>query len=62
MLFEIYSNSYHPKIIEDILKNVQKTSAFVWIRLYKLMVKKTRLKMKNKSHRYDINRPRPRHG
>ena len=23
---------------------------------------KIRLKMKNRSHRYDINRPRPRHG
>ena len=27
-----------------------------------LMTLKMRLKMKNRSHRYDINRPRPRHG
>ena len=26
------------------------------------MAMKTRLKMKRRSHRYDINRPRPRHG
>ena len=26
------------------------------------MTKKMRLKMENRSHRYDINRPRPRHG
>ena len=26
------------------------------------MTKKMRLKMKNTSYRYDINRPRPRHG
>ena len=26
------------------------------------MTIKTRLKMKNRSHRYDINRPWPRHG
>ena len=27
-----------------------------------LMTLKMRLKIKNRSHRYDINRPRPRHG
>ena len=27
-----------------------------------LMTMKARLKMKNRLHRYDINRPRPRHG
>ena len=27
-----------------------------------LMTMKMRLTMKNRSHRYDINRPRPRHG
>ena len=26
------------------------------------MILTMRLKMKNRSHRYDINRPRPRHG
>ena len=28
----------------------------------RLIIIKTRLKMKNKSQLYDINRPRPRHG
>ena len=27
-----------------------------------LMTMKVRLTMKNRSHRYDVNRPRPRHG
>ena len=26
------------------------------------MTMEMRLKMKNRSHRYDVNRPRPRHG
>ena len=49
---------YHPKIIGDILKNVQKTSTpfneVIW-----LMTMKTRLRMKNRSYRYDIYGPRP---
>ena len=58
MPFESYSLSssrYHLKIIGDILKNVKKTSASVLIKYMKI---KMRLKIKNRSHRYDINRPR----
>ena len=47
----------------DILKNVQKTSASVLMRLpISFMTMKMRLKIKNRSQRCDINRPRPRHG
>ena len=53
---------YRQKII-DVLKTVQKPSAFVLMRLYiYLMTMKMRVKMKNRSQRYNINRPRPRHG
>ena len=44
---------YHPKTIGDILK------------MYKKQVRltiKMRLKLKNRSHRYDITKSRPRHG
>ena len=44
------------KIVGDILKNIQKTSASVLMRL--LMAIKMRLKMKNRSHIYNINGPR----
>ena len=49
---------YHPKI-GDILKNIQKTNASVLMRLF--MTTKTRLKMKNRSHIYNINGPRHGH-
>ena len=52
---------YHPKVIADILKNIQKASASVLMSLW-LMTMKTRLKIKNRSQIYDINGPRPRHG
>ena len=41
--------------MKDILKNVQ--SLFKCCKVMKIMPK-----MKNKSYRYEINRPRPRHG
>ena len=59
LLFENYSllhPRYHPKI-GDILKNIQKTNAFVLMRLF--MTRKTRLK--NRSHIYIINGPRHGH-
>ena len=52
--------SHHPKIVEDILKNIQKTSASLLMRLLKTM--KMTLKMKNMSNIDNINEPRPRHG
>ena len=48
------------KIVGDILKNIQKTSASVLMRL--LMAIKMRLRMKNRSHIYNINGPRLRYG
>ena len=52
---------YHSQIIGDVLKIYKKQMHlfewFIW-----LTTTKRRLKMKNRSHRYDMNRPRPRHG
>ena len=45
---------YHPKVIEDILKKVQKASTPVWIRLYD--DNENEAKMENRSHRHDMNR------
>ena len=65
LLFENYSHSssrYHPKIIEQILKNKQKNKCVCFHEIIRLIILKMEMKMKNKSHRYDINRPRPRYG
>ena len=59
---EIYSHSslrYHPKIIGHILKSKQGTSVSVFIRL---IIIKMNMKMKKRSHRYDIKRPRSMQG
>ena len=52
--------SFHQKIVGNILKNIQKASASVSMRLS--MTMKTRLKMKKRSHICNINGTRPRHG
>ena len=49
---------YHPKIIRDILKNVE----ICLNQVISFMAVKMRLKMKNRSHRYNIKRLRPRQG
>ena len=59
LLFEIICfihPRYHPEIIGQILKNVRKKdiclNEVIW-----LMTMEIRLKMKRRSHRYDMNRP-----
>ena len=57
-LLENYSPSSSTLLtkIEDILNNVQKTSGPVLMMLYDyVMTLKMRLKIKNRSQRYDIN-------
>ena len=62
MLFEQYalsSSRYHSKIIGDVLKNV---NHYIYLNEILWLIRtKVRLKMKNRSHRYDINRPRHGH-
>ena len=45
----------HPKIKEDILKSVQKTNGSALMLYDYVMTLKLRLKIKNRSQRYDIN-------
>ena len=51
-------HSYHPKIIWHILKNKQKNKCVCIHEIIRLII----MKMKNRSHRCDINRRRSRHG
>ena len=55
---------YHPKIIwlQHILKNKQKENCICIHEIIRLIIMKIKVKMKKRSHRYDINRPRSRHG
>ena len=52
---------YHPKMIGNVKKK-SKYKCVCFNDVIRLMAMKVRLKMKNRSKRYDINRPRPRHG
>ena len=49
---------YHPKIIGHILKN----KCVCIHRIIRLIIIKMKMKMKNRSHRYGINRPGSRDG
>ena len=52
----------HRKIIGHVLKNKQKNTQVCIHEIMQLIKLKMELKMKNRSHRYDINRLRSRHG
>ena len=52
----------HPKIIRYVLKNKQKNKCVCIHEVIRLIIMKIKMKMKNRSHRRDINRPRSRHG
>ena len=54
---------YHPKIIGRTLKNKQKSQSACILEIMQSIIKmEMKMKMKNRSLRYDINRPRSRHG
>ena len=53
---------YYPKKLEHILKNKQKNKFVCIHKIIRLIIMKMKMKLKNRSHRYDINRPRSRHG
>ena len=52
--------SYYSKIIGDVLKNKQKNKCVFIHNIMRLIILKMKMKVKNRSHRYDINRPRSR--
>ena len=49
---------YHPKIIGHILKNKQKNKRVFIHEIIGLIIMKVKIKMKNRSHAYKINRSR----
>ena len=61
-LIYILHPCYHPKIIGDILKNKQKSKHVFTHEITQLIITNMKMKMKNRSHRYNINRPWSRHG
>ena len=61
-IIQIPHPRYHPRIMGHILKNKQKRKRVFADEVTRLMImKKIKMKMKNRSHRYVINRPRSRH-
>ena len=48
---------YNPKIIGHILKNSQKNKHVCIHETMRLIIMKIKIKMKNRSHRYDVSRP-----
>ena len=52
----------HPKIIQHILENKQKNKCVCIYEIIQSIIMKMIMKMKNRSHRYDMNRFRSRHG
>ena len=52
----------YPKIIGHILKYKQKSNCVYFHEIIQLIIMKMKIKIINRSHRYDINRPRSRHG
>ena len=52
----------HPKVIGHTLKNKQKNKCVFIHDITWLIIMKTKMKLKNRSHRHGINRPRSRNG
>ena len=51
---------YHPKVMVDILKNKPKDMNLCIHKIIRLIIMKMRIKIKNRSHRYEMNIPRSR--
>ena len=61
-IIHIFHPRYHPKIIGYILTSKQKNKGVSIHEIIRLIILKMEMKMKNKLHRCNINRPRFRHG
>ena len=61
-IIHILHQRYHAKVTGHILKNKQNDKYVCIHEIIRLIIKKMKMKMKNGSYRYDINRPRSRHG
>ena len=53
---------YHPKTLGHILKNKQKSKLVCIHKIIRLIIMRMKMKLKNRSHRYDTNRRTSRHG
>ena len=60
-IIHILHRRYHPRIIGHILRNKQKNKYVCIHEIMRLIIMKMNMKMKNRSHRYNINKPRPSH-
>ena len=60
-IIHILHPDYHPKMIGNLLKNKQKAKGVFTHEITQLIIMKIKMKTKNRSHRYNINRPRSRH-
>ena len=61
-IIHILHQHYHPKTIGHIVKNNKKSMRVFIHEITRLIIMKTKMKMKSRSHRYAKNRPRSRHG
>ena len=61
-IIHILHKRYHSRIIEHILKNKQKNKCFWVNEIIRLIIKKLKMKMKNRTYRCDKSRPSSRHG
>ena len=61
-IFRFLHPLYHPKINRIYSKKCTKNKCVCFNKVIWLLTMKMRLKKKNRSHRYDINRHLPRHG
>ena len=61
-IIDILHPCCHPKIIEHTLKNKQKNSCVCIHEIIPLIITKMKMRKKNGSHTYNINRPRSRPG
>ena len=60
-IIHILHQRCHRKVIGHILKNKQKYNCLCIHEIMRLIIMKIEMKMKNRLHKYDINRPKPRY-
>ena len=58
-IIHIFHQRFYPKVIKNILKNKQKNKCVCIYEIIQLIMMKIKLRMKNRSHRFDINKPKP---
>ena len=54
---QVIHSRYHPKKLGHILKNKQKNKCVCIHEIVRLIIMKMKVKMKSRSHRYDMNKP-----